>query len=107
MKIHFSDFGAASNPRYLYGLAQLHQLERRRKGEDEDYAVVAIDLSTKDLVRKCLLVNVLKCFIIIILIIIYVDLLVNTFLAHFFERAVKFKLLIYMVNFENIFQEYY
>ena len=65
LKIHFSDFGAASNPRYLYGLAQLHQLERRRKGEDEDYAVVAIDLSTKDLVRKCLLVNVLKCFIII------------------------------------------
>ena len=83
MKIHFSDFGAASNPRYLYGLAQLHQLERRRKGEDEDYAVVAIDLSTKDLVRKCLLVNVLKCFTIIFFkIIIYVDLLVNTFLAH-------------------------
>ncbi|XP_061173439.1 uncharacterized protein LOC133182609 [Saccostrea echinata] len=50
---HMYDYGPVSNPRYLLGLAQLFMMDRRMKGEDEDYAVVAIDMATNVVSRKC------------------------------------------------------
>lgn len=53
----FSDYGPTSSPRYLLGLAQLYMLDRRKKGEEEDYGVVAVDLLTREVCKKGQLVS--------------------------------------------------
>lgn len=53
----FSDYGPTSSPRYLLGLAQLYMWDRRKKGEEEDFGVVAVDLLTSEVCKKGQLVS--------------------------------------------------
>lgn len=53
----FSDYGPTSSPRYLLGLAQLYMLDRRKKGEEEDFGVVAVDLLIGEVCKKGQLVS--------------------------------------------------
>lgn len=53
----FSDYGPTSSPRYLLGLAQLYMLDRRQKGEEEDFGVVAVDLLAGEVCKKGQLVS--------------------------------------------------